>query len=183
VSSPAVTHDDTTGETWSGRVAISGTSGFTVGVSGSRGPWIDTSALALVPAGDRRSDLQTLIATDVEYGWGAWLIRGEELRSVFELPVLPDGPLATWSGYVEARYRIQPRWQVAARVEHLNFSTIANPPGPPITWEAPVKRVSADVGYRATRRLECRVGVQMDRRDGGRITRRAYPAAQILYWF
>ena len=188
-SAPAVTRDENSGETWSGRAAIGGTSGFTVGVSGARGPWIDASALSLVPTADRGEDVQTLIGADVEYGWGAWLIRGEELRSVFELPLSgdpnADTHLTAWSGYIEARYRIRPRWQVAARVEHMNFSTIVDSttPGLPVTWEAPVKRFSADVGYRATRRLECRVGVQMDWRDGGRVTMRTYPAAQVLFWF
>ena len=186
---PAVKADGNAGQTWSGRVAVGGTSGFTVGVSGARGPWIDTSVLSLEPANLRRDDLQTLVAADVEYGWGAWLIRGEEIRSVFELPIVdapsPDARLAAWSGYIEARYRLRPRWQVAGRVEHLNFNTIAGTaaPGVPVTWDAPVKRLSGDIGYRATRRLECRVGFQMDWRAGGRVTRRAYPAVQVLYWF
>lgn len=185
---PAVKHDDNAGQTWSGRIALGGTSGLTVGVSGARGPWLDASVLSLVPTNVRHDDLQTLVATDVEYGWGAWLIRGEEIRSVFELPIVdaasPDTHLAAWSGYIEARYRLRPRWQVAGRVEHLNFGTVAGTSlGLPVTWEAPVKRVSADVGYRATRHLEGRVGLQMDWRQGGRVTRRAYPAVQVLYWF
>jgi hypothetical protein len=188
-SVPAVRRDDNTGGTWSGRAAVGGTSGLTVGVSGARGPWIDAATLSLVPLDDRHDDTQTIIGADVEYGWGAWLIRGEELRSVFELPIIDaasvDTHLATWTGYVEARYRLRPRWQIAGRVEHLNFSTIADAANGenPITWEAPVKRVSADIGYRATRRLECRIGLQVDWRDGGRVTHRAYPAAQVLYWF
>ena len=188
-SVPAVGRDVNGGETWSGRVAVSGPGGLTVGVSGARGPWIQSSTLSLLPASLRAPDTQTLLGLDVEFGWGRWLVHGKELRSVFDMPIVdatnPEVRLATWSGYLEARYRLHPRWQVAGRVEQLDFSTIQGTlnGGRATTWDAPVERFSADIGYRVERQLEIRAGWQMNWRDGGRVTKRGYPALQLLFWF
>jgi hypothetical protein len=182
-SVPAVGRDVNGGETWSGRVAL------TVGVSGARGPWIESSTLSLLPTSLHAQDTQTLVGADVEFGWGRWLVRGEELRAVFDMPLVdatdPAARLAAWSGYLEARYRVHPRWDLAGRVEQLDFSTILGTldGGLPTTWEAPVTRVSADVGYRVERQVEIRAGWQMNWRDGGRISKRGYPALQLLFWF
>src|SRR5579864_2320591 len=188
-SVPAVGRDVNGGETWSGRVAVTGPAGLTVGVSGARGPWIESSTLALLPASLDAQDTQTLVGADLEFGWGRWLVRGEELRAVFDMPLIdatnPATRLAAWSGYLEARYRVHPRWDVAGRVEQLDFSSIQGTLGGglPTTWDAPVERVSADVGYRAHRQLEVRAGWQMNWRDGGRISKRGYPTLQLLIWF
>jgi hypothetical protein len=188
-SVPAVGRDVNGGETWSGRVAVTGPAGFTVGVSGARGPWIESSTLSLLPTSLQAPDTQTLVGADVEVGWGRWLVRGEELRAVFDMPLLdathPATRLAAWSGYLEARYRVHPRWDIAGRVEQLDFSTIQGTldGGLPTTWDAPVERVSADVGYRVERQLEIRGEWQMNWRDGGRISKRGYPALQLLFWF
>jgi hypothetical protein len=188
-SVPAVGRDVNGGETWSGRVAVSGPGGLTVGVSGARGPWIQSSTLSLLPASLRAPDTQTLLGMDVEFGWGRWLVHGEELRSVFDMPIVdatnPEVRLAAWSGYLEARYRLHPRWQVAGRVEQLDFSTIQGTlnGGRATTWDAPVERLSADVGYRVERQLEIRAGWQMNWRDGGRVRKRGYPVLQLLFWF
>jgi hypothetical protein len=188
-SVPTVGRDVNGGETWSGRVAFTGPAGLTVGVSGARGPWIESSTLSLLPTSLRAPDTQTLVGADVEFGWGRWLVRGEELRAVFDMPLVgaaePAARLAAWSGYLEARYRVRPRWEIAGRVEQLDFSTIQGTldGGLPTTWDAPVERLSADVGYRAERQLEIRAGWQMNWRDGGRISKRGYPALQLLFWF
>jgi hypothetical protein len=189
VAVSAVRHDGNGGETWSGRAAFTAPNGLVVGISGARGPWIDQSVLSLIPENFRSHNVQSFLGADIEFGWGRWLVRAEELRSVFEVPIINDpspfARLAAWSGYMEARYRIHPRWQVAGRVERLDLSTITGTlfGGQPTTWDAPVERMSADVGYRYDRHLELRVGWQMNWRDGGRVTQRGYPAIQALFWF
>jgi hypothetical protein len=188
-SVPTVGRDVNGGETWSGRVAVTGPGGLTIGVSGARGPWIQSSTLSLLPASLQAPASQTLLGTDVEFGWDRWVVRGEALRTVFDVPLVdaanPATRLAAWSEYLETRYRVRPRWEVAARVEQLDFSTIQGTlnGGLPTTWDAPVERVSADIGYRAERQVEIRVGWQMNWRDGGRISKRGYPALQLLFWF
>ncbi len=160
---------------------------MTLGLSGARGQWIEQSVLALVPAKLRSVSTQTLVGADLEFGLQRWLIRGEWLRAVFQLPLVnepnPATSLPTWSGFVEARYRLHPRWQIAARFDRLSFSRVTGSAGVPTSWDAPVERVEAVVGFRASRHLEVRGGWQHNWRDGGRVRERGYPAVQLLFWF
>jgi len=115
------------------------------------------------------------------------LLRGEWLRTGFDVPLAtaPTGVqrLDASGAFVEGRYRFTPRWQIAARADRLGFSEVTGAQLGTRTWDAPVKRIETVIGYRATRNLEVRAGWQRDWRDGGRVRRRDYPAAQILYWF
>lgn len=187
--SPAVPGvlEGTRGLAVSGRMAVTAASGLTIGVSAARGPWIHRGVLATVAEPMRNRDGQTLVGTDVEYGLGRLLVRGEWIRSAFEIPAVAapmvSKPLVASSGFAEARYRWRPRWQTAVRVERLGFSTIENVLGALAPWDAPVQRVEAIVGYRAARNLEIRAGWQHDWRQGGRVRTRGMPAMQVLYWF
>jgi hypothetical protein len=188
--SPAVpeVRDRTDGQQWSGRIALHFPEGLTVGASAARGAWIQRSVLAGLPAAIEHDWVQTVTGADVEFGRQRLLLRGEWLRSVFHLPLAaepsPATALAAWSGFIEGRYRLHPRWQVAARVERLSFRRVLSAASvTPIPWDAPVDRVEGVIGFRATRRLELRAGWQHNWRSAGRVHERGYPAAQILYWF
>ena len=173
---------------WSGRVAVQTPIGLTIAGSAARGHWIEDSVLALVPVAKREA-MQTLLATDVEYGHGPLLLRGEWLHSRFEVPfvALPGaGPaLDAWSGFVEARYRLHPRWQVGARVDRLDFSRITRTgdPAATIPWDASVDRLEVAVGFRAARFFDIRAGWQRNWRDGGRVRTRSFPALQVIFGF
>lgn len=171
----------------SGRVAVQAPVGLTMGVSGARGQWIDSSVLTLLPITLRSSATQSLGDVDVELGRGRWLARGEWMRSTFQLPIAAAPmTLAAWSSFAEVRYRWRPRWQLAARVERLSFSTVRGATfagGAATPWDAPVDRVEADLGFRAAKNLEGRVGWQQDWRPAGLVHHLGYPALQLLYWF
>jgi hypothetical protein len=174
------------GRQWSGRAAVHLPVGLTMGVSGAHGEWIEDSVLTLLPEHRRDESDQSLIGLDFEAGLGHWLVRAESIWSSFQIPILlapAATPLRTWSGFFEGRYRWHPRWQVAGRAEHLTFATLAGPAGIPTTWDAPVVRLEAIVGFRATRAIELRGGWQHNWRDGGRIEEHGSPAAQVLFWF
>ena len=174
---------------WSGRAAALIGRGVTVGVSGARAQWLEDNVLDLTPGGRDTPASQSLIATDVEFGHGPWLVRGEWLRSVFDLPITtqPDlgARLPAWSGFAEARYRPVPRWQVGVRVDRLTFGELPGtaPPSSSLSWDANVKRVEAVLGYRAHRRIEIRGGWQHNWRDGGRVRERGLPVLAVLGWF
>jgi hypothetical protein len=162
---------------------------LTVGVSGARGGWINRSVLNLVPAELRDRHRQTVVGLDAEAGVGPWLVRWEWIHSTFELPFSAEpvqpGPLVTQSGFIEGRYRLHPRWQVAARVDHLSFSVLRGTlnGGALTSWDAPVDRAEGIVGFRARRNLEVRGGYQYNWRDGGRVHERGYPTVMGLFWF
>ena len=189
--SPAqpLVRDTNSGLMWSGRAAALAGRGVTIGVSGARGQWLEDSVLDLTPGGRETPSAQTLISADVEFGHGPWLVRGEWLRSVFELPITtePDleARLHAWSGFAEARYRPLPRWQVGLRVERLAFGRLPRMPAgvTSSSWDADVDRIEAVVGFRAHRRIEVRGGWQHNWRDGGRVRERSLPVLAVLGWF
>jgi hypothetical protein len=184
--SPAepVVHDRNNGLMWSGRVAATLTGGVVVGVSAARGAWVDNAALEATLQGMGADSSQSLVGVDVEYGRDRWLVRGEWLHSVFEMPFAADTsstPLPATSAFAELRFRFSPRWQLGGRVDDLSFGDLPTNPG--VSWDAPVRRVEATLAYRVTRQFELRGGWQQNWRDGGRVLRRGFPAAGILYWF
>ena len=173
------------GRQWSGRTAFYLPVGVTVGVSGARGEWIEDEVLTLLPDTRHDESDQSLIGVDFEAGLGHWLVRAESIWSSFQIPILfapSASPLRSWSGFFEGRYRWHPRWQAAGRAEHIAFGRVSGAAGP-TTWDAPVTRLEAIIGFRATRTIELRGGWQHNWRDGGRIEERGSPAVQVLFWF
>jgi len=173
----------------SSRAAAYLPAGITVGVSAGRGRWIDDAVLTLASHDSPASSSQTVIGTDFEWGLGRWLVRSEWLRSSFELPIVndprPETVLTAWTGFVEARYQLLPRWQLGARVERLGFSTLTGTVsgGVPTPWDAPVDRLEATVAFRAARHVDIRAGWQQNRRPAGRVQTRGFPALAALCWF
>jgi hypothetical protein len=184
-----VVRETNDGLMWSGRTTVRLPGGVSAGISAARGQWLRNSVLALTPGGAGSRSTQSVLATDVEVGHGPWLVRGEWLRSRFALPLAassPDGiELSAWSGFVEARYRPHPRWQLGSRIDRLSFSTVhgSGVESGPTGWDAPVDRLETTLGFRATRALEVRAGWQHNWRTGGRIRERGFPALAVLYWF
>jgi hypothetical protein len=111
------------------------------------------------------------------------------MRSSFELPILndphPETVLTAWTGFVEARYQLLPRWQLGTRIERLAFSRITGTlnGGLPMPWDGPVNRVEATVAFRAARHVEVRAGWQENWRSAGRVRTRGFPALAALCWF
>lgn len=173
----------------SGRVGVTIVPSLVVGFSGARGQWIDESVLSTLAENLRHRADQTVVGADVEYSHTRLLVRAEWLLSAFAIPSVASpeirSPLVAQSGFLEGRYRWHPRWQAAMRVERLTFGDVRGAlfGGAETPWDAPVRRVEAIVGFRAARNLEVRAGWQHDRRQGGRVQVRSYPALQVLYWF
>jgi hypothetical protein len=173
--------DDNGGRHYSGRLALRPVAGLVVGVSGSRAPYATTAAAqaAGVRAGDVR---QRAIGWDVEYSRGPYLLRLESVHSRFTVPAILD-PLDATGTALEGRYKVSPGLYVAARADHLGFSTIATSSGGAATWEAPVTRWEVGGGYALRRNAHLRLSWQHNSRDGGRVRRLTAVAAQLLYWF
>jgi hypothetical protein len=168
----------------SGRLAAQPAAGLILGVSGSRGAWLSSDVSRLL-AGSARFT-QTAWGGDAEYSRGHWLVRSEMVWSRWRLPFAQTAPsgvdldaLAIWA---EGRYKITPRISAGLRVDHLGFSDIPSAAAA-ISWDAPVDRVEAALGYAIQRNLTARVGVQRNDRAAGRVRARTFFAAQLAYWF
>lgn len=173
----------------SGRAAVAWPAGFSLGISGAKGTWIDQSVLDLKPLAAGVTTTQALVGIDAEIQRGHWIVRGEAMHVSFGLPVAAapsfTAPITANVGFIESRYRFLSRWQVAARAERLTFSDVQGTlfDGKPTPWDAAVTRVEATAGLRVLRTLELRGGYQYNWRDAGRIKRLGFPTLQLLYWF
>jgi hypothetical protein len=186
--SPAVpvVRETNDGLMWSGRASVR-LGSLLVGTSAGSGQWLSNDVLDLLPHRRDTPSSQHVVAADAEWGEGPWLVRGEWLRSTFDVPlvasVTPEITLRAWTAFAEARYRPRPRWQLGVRGERLSFGSIAGDTGAPIAWDAPVTRLEGTLGFRINRQLEIRGGWQQNWRDGGRVLRRGYPAVGAILWF
>ena len=157
------------------------------GASAAHGAWLDDDVAALVAAPGVDARDQAVVGVEIEYGRGPFLARGEWLASRFSLPLAEYGgtkfTVGTQSGYVEARYRVAPRADIAMRLDRLTFSPVTGSNGVPTSWDAQVDRVEAVASYRVNRHFDLRAGWQHNWRPAGRVHRRGYPVVAVLFWF
>jgi len=186
--SAPMTDDNNNGKQVAGRVAFRPATGFIAGVSAARGEFLDRDVLSQLPTALRQPTYtQRAVGVDAEYSRGYWLIRGESILSAWRVPAIDtrfDQSLRAWSSFVETKWRVAPRWYLAARADRLGFSridsAIANMRQ---TWDAPVTRVEAGGGYTIRRNVRAKVSYQYNWRDGGRVRREGLLGAQLVYWF
>ncbi len=171
----------------SGRFSVEPSTGLILGVSAARGAWLSKDVTQLLTGGADGNDYtQTAWGADAEYSRDHWLVRSEMVWSRWRTPLAASAPqgididaLAIWA---EGRYKLTPRLFAGLRLDHLGFSKIQTSTEL-LTWEAPVNRVEAAIGYSIQRNLTARIGVQRNDRDAGRVHGRTYLAAQLAYWF
>lgn len=182
-----IVRDDNAGRQVSGRAAWRPVPGFVLGVSGAHGPFAARSAA--VSAGldrDDRSLTQRAWGADIEYSRDHYLVRAETVVSDWRIPpgqspAITD-PLRAVGTTIEGRYKIRPGLYGAARWDHVGFSRIEGTAGPR-TWDAPVTRVEAGVGYMLQRNVVLKASYQRNVRDGGRVRALTIGAAQLVYFF
>src|SRR5207247_6051439 len=124
--------DANSGKQIAGRVAVHPIPGLIVGGSAAHGPFVSGTA-ARGAVGDGNEDQFTQVAwgADAEYSRDYYVVRFETIVSDWTLPIVRpptlDLPLRAVSTSVEGRYKIRPGLYVAARADHLGFSTIRTP--------------------------------------------------------
>lgn len=180
-------HDDNDGKQVSARVAWQPTVGLTLGASGARGAYFDQYALGALPADlPDRDYLQTAWGLDGEYSRGHWLVRAEAVWSRWDVPTIEaprlDSPVRAVALMAEGRYKFAPGLYAAGRLDHMGFSEIQGSAGV-WSWDIPVWRAEAGVGYSIRRDLLAKLSYQRNWRDGGPPGRRSLVAAQLLFRF
>ena len=160
------------------RAGVEPVTGLIAGVSLSRGAWLDDNVVPAASDGDYR---QQAIGIDAEYSRDRWLVRGELIRSTWQLPSIAPA-LKAVTGFAEGRVRVHPRLFFAGRVDRLDFSRVQTAAALQ-KWDAPVTRVEAGGGWYFSRYLIGKLTVQHNWRDGGRVRERTFASAQMLFWF
>jgi hypothetical protein len=193
LSNPRV-DDDNRGRQISGRVAARPAVGLVLGASAARGDFLTREIADYYAAAFADTSwTQRAIGVDAEYSRGYFIVRGEVIHSRWVIPTpnrpFIDMPLAATAAFVEGRYRLSPRYFVAARVDRLAFSTIqgeAEFDGRRLPWDAPVTRIEAGGGVYLHRQVVARAVVQHNHRTGPvhfLRTTRTYVSAQLSAWF
>lgn len=90
-------------------------------------------------------------------------IYSETFYSYWEYPGLPK--LKSSAGYIEAKYKFQPRWYAAARLGFVEPQDIEVSPGVNEKWDYPVKRYEIGLGYKPLRKATVKFVVQINRFD------------------
>lgn len=179
-------HDNNGGRQLAGRAVLRPAAAMMFGVSAARGAWLNETLERDVAGTDGTRSQQVAFGADAEYSVGPFLVRGEVIRSSWQLPrfgdLQLDEPLAAISSLVEGRYKIGPGLYVAARGERLDFSAVRGERGP-AEWDAQTWRFETAIGYSITRNVIAKGAWQQNGRDGGRVRRDALFAAQVVYWF
>jgi hypothetical protein len=185
LSNPRV-RDDNSSRQIAGRVVARPAAPLAFGVSGARGAYVNRVVADLVPGTSAEDGVQRAVGVDAEYSQGFFLARAEIIHSQWTLPRALDGSgerdLGARTAMVEARYRVFPGAQIAARAERLDFSRIAAS-GARLTWDAPVRRVELGGSYSIIRNITVKAAWQHNTRAGGRVRQDNLLATQIVYWF
>jgi hypothetical protein len=184
LSNPLV-RDDNSGRQVAARVTVAAARGLEVGSSFARGQFVSRSASSALGPFPGHDFAQTAYGADLEYAYGYLVARVEAMATEWRIPMADTGrteSLRAAAISVEGRYNLVPGVYVAARAENLGFSRV-QAGDQLVPWEAPVVRVEFGIGYYLQRNLLARASLQLNERDGGRITAGRLPAAQLLYWF
>jgi hypothetical protein len=178
--------DNNAGRQLAGRAVVRPTAGMVLGVSASRGAWLNETLETDLAGIDAELAQQIAVGGDAEFSAGPFLVRGEAIRSTWRMPrfgaLQLDEPLMAISSLVEGRYKIRPGLYVAMRGDRLDFSTVRGSAGL-AEWEAQTWRFETGIGYSVTRNIIFKGVFQRNGRDGGRIRRDALFAGQVMYWF
>jgi hypothetical protein len=150
--------------------------GLVLGVSAAQGRYLARELEASL--GRRR---QRALGADGEYSRGRTVLRTEWVRFGWGAP-FADYDLAGWSGLVEARVKLIPGLNVAARADRIAFDRILAPRGW-TPWEYAVSRVEAGASFAPARHILLKAEWQHNERDGGTVRHESFVAAQALVWF
>jgi hypothetical protein len=178
--------DNNGGRQFAGRVAVRPAASMVFGLSASRGAWLNRTLEDEIADSDGAGSHQTALGGDAEYSRGPFLIRGEAIRSAWQMPAFGalqlGKPLVAISTLIEGRYKIGPGLYVAMRGDRLDFSRVRGSDGF-AEWDSQIWRVETGVGYSVTRNIVVKGAWQRNGRDGGRIQHDSLFAGQVLYWF
>lgn len=187
LSHPRV-RDDNDGKQVSLRGVWQPAAGLLIGVSAARGEYLDRELRdqLMLGSADAGSYHQRALGADVECSRGHWLVRLEGVWSEWDAAIL-DPPTETpelraMAISMEGRYKVAPGVYLAARADRLGFNRIEGSAGA-ASWDAPVSRVEAGVGWQVTRHVVLKGVYQYNWRDGGPARTQGMAAMQALLWF
>lgn len=159
------------GPAFSGRLGFRPDPAWNLGLSASRGEYLDRSPHAKLPAGFSRRDYhQTLLAHDLSYAWRHFQLWAEVQAARFEAPRV--GSLDTLAWYAEAKYRFSPAFSAAARWGQQWFDHVTDASGVARRWGRQTWRFEVAPAWRFTTQtqLKLQYGLQGERPAREKVT-------------
>ena len=135
---------------------------WTLGTSFSRGPYLQETAQASLPAGTGDNDFQQMTwGLDAGYAHRDWQVWSELIHATFDVPRV--GQVGVLSGYIETKYKITPQFWTALRVNQSWFGDI---PGSAISWGRNTSGLDLALGYRSSTHVEAKFQYSFTRQQG-----------------
>jgi len=148
--------------TYTGRLGWRPAPEWTLGLSGSHGPYLLPQVQPMLPAGTGWRDFaQTTFGLDVAYAHDRWQVWAELMTCRFEVPNV--GAVRVLSGFVEAKYKLHAQWWLAVR---WNQSWFGDTPGTRTDWDNDGWRADLALGHRLSRHVQAKLQYSIAERAG-----------------
>jgi len=119
---------------------------WSLGVSGSMGPYLMAEAAPGLPPGKSLRDYnQMVLGADAAWAWHDWQVSGEFIFNRFQVP--NAGNADTYAWYLETKYQLSTRLFVAARWNQEIYRPINTATGPQ-NWDNDKMRIDLGLGYK-----------------------------------
>jgi hypothetical protein len=156
--------------TASARVGIRPSSAWTLGISGSSGPYLRRDAEASLRPGDDTGDFrESVVGADARFSWRHLELWAEVFASRFEVPLGRTGRVEdadSLAYYIEGRYRVTPSIFAALRWNQQVFGDVEGPDGRDIAWDRDAWRVDTALTYRFDRHVQAKIEYGIGRQNG-----------------
>jgi len=149
--------------TFSGRVGLRPNESWSLGISGSIGPYMTPKALETLPPGKNIDNYnQYTLGQDISYAWRHFQLFAEVFEARFEVPTV--GNADTLSYYIEGKYKVTTQLFAAARWNQQFYATVPAG-GSQQPWGNDIWRVDAALGYRFTSYLQAKIQYSFSHQD------------------
>lgn len=184
-SRPSVWNDD--GVVWD-HPAVNGRIGFrpnpmwNFGFSIGDSPYLRTEAIRLIPAGFGRGDYrERLFAQDASFAWHHLQLWAEAFEARYSNPKVGGAEVLGY--YIEAKYKLTPRWFVAARWNEQHFGRVTELSGTQTKWGRDTTRADLATGFRFTAHTQLKLEYSLQHYAIGPRENEHLAAAQFVLKF
>ena len=141
--------------------------GFRIGISGFRGPFLESDVRELLDPGTNERDYPAVgIGTDVQWGRGRWSAIAEWQRVEFNYPGF-EKPPAVSSAFLELKATLNPRFYTAFRGGYESHGRVEDDSGDDADHFLPNRQAwEVALGYRVNHFQTIKVGYEWMRTSG-----------------
>ncbi|TAG10362.1 MAG: hypothetical protein EAZ42_03970 [Verrucomicrobia bacterium] len=135
--------------TLTARLGYRPTAAWALGLSASKGAYLDESASQALPPGKDLADLQqTTLGLDLRWAHRDLILSGEVIASRFE--TLDAGDLECLAWFIQARWKAAPGAWLAGRFGQIHFNDARGPADVSTPWSPDVWRAEIAAGWQIT---------------------------------